>query len=201
MRPSVRAYRTLLWLYPPAFRHEYGDHMVAVFEEMLRDDPAARVWGRVAVDVATSIPIQHTEAVMATRFSPNVVGLLSVLFFAVGATPLLFTDAWVHWWLGLPVLGAFVASAASALYWRSHWQYVEERALHHRWYAFVAGGGLLLGGVVVGEALNVDDVMWPIFIGMVLTGSALIGVGILLALWNGFAALRRRGDNGVWPAS
>jgi hypothetical protein len=199
MRHSVRAYRTLLWLYPPSFRHEYGDHMVAAFEDLLCDNGAPRVWWRVVVDAATSIPIQHTEAVMATRFSPNIVGLLSILFFAIALTAMMIGGAG-HWWLALPALGALVASAASALYWRSHWRYVEDTALHHRWYAFVLGGAVLLGGVVVGSGLDLD-VRWEILIGMVLTGWALLIVGVFLGLWNGFAALRRRGDNGAWPAS
>jgi hypothetical protein len=199
MSGSVRAYRTLLLLYPPSFRREYGDHMVAVFEDMLRDANTSRVWGRVVVDAVTSIPILHTEAAMATRVSPNIVGLLAVLFFAIGVTAFVVGGVG-HWWLGLPGVGALAASAASALYWRSHWKYVDEVALHQRWYAFVAGGGLLLAGLVVGS--NVDlSLPWELLVAMFLTGWALLIVGLLLGVWNGFAALRRRGDNGVWPAS
>ena len=199
MSTSVRAYRTLLWLYPPSFRREYGDHMVAAFEEMLRDDPAARVWGRVVVDAATSIPIQHTEAVMATRLSPNIVGLLAVLFFAIGMAGIA-VGGIGHWWFTLPALGSLAASAASLLYWHSHWQYVEERALHHHWYAFIAGGGVLLGSLVVGTSLDLKA-RWEVLVGTFLAGWALLIVGVLLGLWNGFVALRRRGDNGAWPAS
>jgi hypothetical protein len=53
MSNSVRSYRTLLLFYPRSFRREYGDHMVAVFEDMLRDDAAPRVWWRVSRDAAT----------------------------------------------------------------------------------------------------------------------------------------------------
>jgi hypothetical protein len=199
MRRSVRAYRTLLWLYPPSFRREYGDHMVAVFEDMLRDDPAAHVWSRVVVDAARSIPIQHTEAVMATRFSPNTVGLLGVLFFAIGMSGIAI-GGFGHWWFSLPALGSLAASGASLLYWRSHWQYVEDTALHHRWFWFVAGGGALLGSLVAGTALDLS-LPWEVLIGIFFTGWTLLGVGVLLGLWNGFVALRHRGDNGVWPAS
>jgi len=200
MSGSERAYRTLLLLYPRSFRREYGDHMVAVFEDMQRDGAAARVWWRVVVDAATSIPIQHTEAVMVTRLSPNVVGLLAILFFAIAMSA--FTiGGFGHWWISLPGGGAALAAAASAgLYWRSHWQYEEDRALHHRWYAFIAGGGALLSGLVVGSGLDLS-LPWEVLILIFLTGWTLLIVGVLLGLWNGFAALRRRGENGAWPAS
>jgi hypothetical protein len=136
---------------------------------------------------------------MATRLSPNVVGLLAVLFFALGLTSITI-GGFGHWWLSLPGLGAFVASAASALYWKSHWQYVEEWALHHRWYASVLAGGALLGGLVVGTGLDLKA-RWEILIGTFFTGWVLLIVGVLLGLWNGFVALRHRGDNGAWPAS
>ena len=200
MRPGVRAYRTLLWLYPPAFRHEYGDHMVAVFEDMLRDGAAGRVWWRVVVDAATSVPIQHTEAVMATRISPNIVGLLSVLFFAVALSGFFMGD-FANFWLGIPLgFVALGASAASAMYWKSHWQYVEARALHHRWYWFLGGGVLLEAAIAVGDRTDLS-VPWAFIIGIFMIGWALMIVGAVLGIWNGFAALRRRGENGAWPAS
>ncbi len=49
-------YRGLLWLYPSAFRREYGEDMVEAFGEALRDDRRGRLrfWVTVVVDLVRS---------------------------------------------------------------------------------------------------------------------------------------------------
>ena len=56
-----RVYRGLLWLYPSAFRREYGDDMVEAFGEALRDDRrgALRFWMAALVDLVRSASREH----------------------------------------------------------------------------------------------------------------------------------------------
>ena len=66
-RPGMeRVYRALLQLYPPEFRQRFGDDMVQLFHDRLRDARAGRVRGGVAgawlkllVDVAATAPSEH----------------------------------------------------------------------------------------------------------------------------------------------
>ena len=56
-----RVYRGLLWLYPSAFRREYGEDMVEAFGEALRDDRRGRLrfWVTVVVDLVRSASREH----------------------------------------------------------------------------------------------------------------------------------------------
>jgi hypothetical protein len=61
-------YRRLLRLYPAAFRARYGDAMISLFREQLRDARAAgergsiaSLWARCLVDLAATVPKQHFE--------------------------------------------------------------------------------------------------------------------------------------------
>ncbi|HEV8627486.1 MAG TPA: hypothetical protein VG034_23870 [Acidimicrobiia bacterium] len=55
-RYAAGVYRRLLWLYPRRFREEYGNDLVLLLTDQLRDEPAGRVFGRAAVDLALTIP-------------------------------------------------------------------------------------------------------------------------------------------------
>jgi hypothetical protein len=61
-------YRRLLRLYPAAFRARYGDAMISLFREQLRDarssgerSQIASLWARCLVDLVVTIPKQHLE--------------------------------------------------------------------------------------------------------------------------------------------
>jgi hypothetical protein len=61
-------YRRLLRLYPAAFRARYGDAMISLFREQLRDarssgerNQIASLWARSIVDLVVTIPKQHFD--------------------------------------------------------------------------------------------------------------------------------------------
>jgi hypothetical protein len=61
-------YRRLLRLYPAAFRARFGDAMISLFREQLRDARSsgerrhiASLWARCLVDIVVTVPKQHFE--------------------------------------------------------------------------------------------------------------------------------------------
>ena len=60
-------YRALLYCYPAAFRHEYGDQMLLVFSEQLRETRSAaqraRLWLRAALDAFAVAPREHGHVI------------------------------------------------------------------------------------------------------------------------------------------
>ena len=68
MNRHERIYRRLLRLYPAAFRARYGDAMISLFREQLRDARSsgerrqiASLWARCLVDIVVTVPKQHFE--------------------------------------------------------------------------------------------------------------------------------------------
>ena len=74
---APRVYRTLLLLYPAAFREEYGEEMAFVFREQLQDAPRKHVvWLRVARDLLTIAPkllqeLDSTEGELKRELDPE----------------------------------------------------------------------------------------------------------------------------------
>jgi hypothetical protein len=78
----LAAYRALLHLYPRAFRESYGEPMLQLFGDRLRD-AGSRAWLVATPDLLRTVPTQRMEAVMA-RFRPGArVGVLAA--FVAGA--------------------------------------------------------------------------------------------------------------------
>jgi hypothetical protein len=66
MNRHERIYRRLLRLYPADFRARYGNEMISLFREQLRDARSsgergqiASLWARCIVDLVVTIPKQH----------------------------------------------------------------------------------------------------------------------------------------------
>jgi hypothetical protein len=75
----VRIYRSLLVLYPRAFRREYAAPMAQAFGD-LRRDRGRRAWLRTVPDLIRSVPPLRIEAVMSTaKSAPLVVSLALVV--------------------------------------------------------------------------------------------------------------------------
>lgn len=72
-----RVYRSLLVLYPPGFRREWGPAMVQLFSDQLRHPRrpgravGVRVWLRTLDDLLSSVPRQQWEAFMEETSTIN----------------------------------------------------------------------------------------------------------------------------------
>lgn len=75
-------YRALLTLYPRSFRESYGEPMVQLFGDRLRD-VGARAWLRAVPDLIRTIPSERIEAVMADHGSGTRV--VALAFVVLGA--------------------------------------------------------------------------------------------------------------------
>ena len=76
-------YRALVVLYPRSFRMDYGEPMVQLFADRVRD-VGAKAWLRVIPDLARTVPIERIEAVMS-RLGPGA-RVLALAFAVLGAT-------------------------------------------------------------------------------------------------------------------
>jgi hypothetical protein len=68
MNRHERLYRRLMRLYPADFRARFGNEMISLFREQLRDARSsgerrqiASLWARCLVDLAVTVPKQHLE--------------------------------------------------------------------------------------------------------------------------------------------
>lgn len=142
----VAAYRLAIRLYPRTFRDEYGDDLVLLLTDQLRNDRAPRVAVRTAVDLLLTVPQRHLESRMSTTRPstlPTVLGAvaLSVLVVAivVGHPTVLAGDA-----------AAFLAFGGLALL-AAHRDrpFTDPRPWSSRWWHLLATGVVLLAGLVV----------------------------------------------------
>lgn len=69
---SERSYRLLLFVYPPAYRREYGPLMAQAYRDLCRESYRQRgivglisLWFRLLADLATSAFRQHLDALQA----------------------------------------------------------------------------------------------------------------------------------------
>lgn len=85
-RPADRhqaLYRAFVTLYPRSFRTDYGDPMVQLFADRVRD-VGAKAWLRALPDLARTVPVERIEAVMS-RLGPRA-RVLALAFAVLGAT-------------------------------------------------------------------------------------------------------------------
>lgn len=85
-------YRSLVRLYPSAFRHEYGEDLLAHYAELVADRGARAARARTALDLAITIPRYHLEHVMTEQQSARALSLIIGLF-ALGGLAGLMTGA------------------------------------------------------------------------------------------------------------
>ena len=75
--PGATAYRRLLLLYPRALREHYGEEMALVYAD-LRRRHGRRIWARLLLDLAVSVPRTRLESVMSTAPSTRAVVAVEV---------------------------------------------------------------------------------------------------------------------------
>ena len=80
--PGATAYRRLLLLYPRALREHYGEEMALVYAD-LRRRHGRRIWARLLLDLAVSVPRTRLESAMSTPLSRRAATALIV---AVGVS-------------------------------------------------------------------------------------------------------------------
>jgi hypothetical protein len=100
---SEQIYRALLHLYPGAFRDRFGDEMVQLFGDLLRDARAGRsggvvgTWLRTIGDLVATAPLEHLRRdrtvarslaapTTATR-ALGIIGILGGLFLVIALVP------------------------------------------------------------------------------------------------------------------
>lgn len=163
-------YAALLALYPRQFRREYGDDMAALLAEQLRDERAARVIARAALDLVVSVPARHLEVHMPrTSTAP-----LVAAFIAIAAAFGIFGGP-----LGVAV--ALLLLVSATLMWRRN-RPIPNGA--HQWWKLLIGGIALLLGVIGittarGELHNGE---WYVAMTSLLVALTLIGLGTIMGI-------------------
>lgn len=174
---AVRAYRALLSFYPHDFRDEYGADMVQLLREQYAAEPAWRVWGRAAADLALTIPTQQLEAHM-NRVPNHLVPLLNTALAAAGL--LLAILGGTN--LTMLIVGLCIAVAAGAIAvigWRRAAPIGANIATIGWWKLVVAGPCIVLA-VIVAAGIGVEA--WYLGMLLVLFACVLTGTGLLLGV-------------------
>jgi hypothetical protein len=89
MSAPHRIYRSLVRLYPKAFRREYGDDLAQHFDDLVADRGVRAAWGRTALDLAVTVPCYRLETIMNERHSANTISIVVGLIAAAGIASLL----------------------------------------------------------------------------------------------------------------
>jgi hypothetical protein len=167
----VRIYRLSLHLYPRQFRREYSDDMVALLEEQLRDESAARVVGRAVLDLLVTVPTRHLEA----RMHRSATIPLVVTFAAVAAALTVFGGP-----MGL--LGGVAFLGLAALIWQRSRPVVVVQS--SRWWKLLLGGVALLATLIVVTTITgeLPSGGWYIAMATMFTSFGLIGAGVVLGI-------------------
>ena len=130
-------YRRLLWFYPPGFRREYGQAMVQLFCDQLREDrrdrprgAAARTWLHALHDLALSVPKQRIEVFMS-EFETTARLLTLIVLAALSVVAVAS--------IGAPGAVLLVAAAGWFVYQRTQRRYAALPG-QGSWYRWVLGG-------------------------------------------------------------
>jgi hypothetical protein len=171
-------YRSLVRLYPGAFRREYGDDLVAHYADLVADRGARAARTRTALDLAITIPRYHLEYVMTEQHSTAILGVVIGLF-AAGGVASIMTDVG-------PGAILFVIAALLAVTQRSALARairVPDSNLRRRrlWSAAILGATFVVASVIyiltVGATWSTSDTLLAI-----IGNAALLGaIGYLIA--------------------
>lgn len=174
---AVRLYRLLLGLYPRWFRDEYGADMVQLVRDQCADEPAWRVYSRVVVDLALTIPTQQMEARM-NRSSTHVVPLIYTAVAVAGLLLAIGGGTNPTMLVGGVALAVITGAAAFVAWGRA--APIGPRMSTDGWWKLVALGPCIVAVVIVAAGLGVEA--WFVGIFAVLVAFAVTIVGVLLGL-------------------
>jgi hypothetical protein len=190
MPPSVRVlalhqrvYRSLLVLYPPSFRRDWGPAMVQLFGDQLRHPRrpgraiGVRVWLRTLDDLLTSVPRQQWEAFMeeTSTITRAVVVTSVVAVVAALGTGLAVVTAGIGPAVPLAILLAIVL----VIYRHQLRSFVTRR--EGLWYRLLLAGvglaaGVYLAGMAYWSTHETTSALFLIF------GNTVFLLGVLLVL-------------------
>lgn len=186
---GVGIYRALLRGYPRSFRCEYGADMVLLLAGQLDDEPAGRVWARVLVDLAITVPTRHLEAHMQRPANAMTPLLFAAVSLAAGLVAVVSGS-------NLAVAGGALALAAAAgilgvLSARQVRRITAPAPTSAQWWKLLAGGAAGLAAVVVAEGAT-DLSLWMPMLVTVAFSLLLIGAGLVLGVVHLIAGSRLR---------
>jgi peptidoglycan/LPS O-acetylase OafA/YrhL len=194
-----RVYRTLLVLYPKAFRDEFTPDLTQTFDELVRDHGAANAWRRSIVDLAVTVPRYRLESTMHTRKSNTALNTLVVVL-AVAWVGTLATGTY----FGLPLLALAVllgVTQRSQLARSLRGGIVSDTAIAHKrktcTIVVVASIAIFAIGLLINAlpSQDVHDSYWTLFVAPSMI-AFIVGVAALaLLLWS-YLPRRREPDEG-----
>lgn len=169
-----QVYRAFVRLYPRRFREEYGDDLVALFEDQCRDESPGRVYARTALDLIVTVPVRHLEVPMRDRAPGTLVLIYLTIAVAGLATAVVGGTNEVAVSVGLLV--AALAGTLAVITARRHSAAPADAT--GRWWKITATGLALITAVIIGAGLGIEA--WYLAWLSAITGVAMVAVGLLL---------------------
>jgi hypothetical protein len=180
---NQRVYRSLLVLYPPSFRRDWGPAMAQLFGDQLRHPRrpgraiGVRVWLRTLDDLLTSVPRQQWEAFMeqiSTITRAVVVTSVVAIVVALGTGLAVVTAG-----IGPAVPLAILLAIVPVIYRHQLRSFVTRR--EGLWYRLLlAGAGLAAGVYLAGMAYwSTHETTSALFL---IFGNTVFLLGVLLVL-------------------
>ena len=81
---AIRAYRSLLVLYPRDFRDRYSDDLVQTLTDLSAELGPRRAWRRVTLDLVVTVPRYRMETLMKEEHSSTVLTVASIAMACAG---------------------------------------------------------------------------------------------------------------------
>lgn len=178
---GIRVYRGLLRLYPRSFREEYGEDMALVLADQLQHEQSVRVWSRLVLDLALTVPARRLEAHMNRSSSSAVTvvfavvamaGLMVVVIGGTSPLPALIGGAFAFGFGALAIVAARRSRAITNAPIRSHW------------WKFLVGGAASLVILVIVTTITgeLPDGGWAVAMTVLLASLASLVTGVVLGL-------------------
>lgn len=178
---AVRLYRRAMWLYPRSFREEYSEDMAQLLADQLRDEHRSRIWCRLALDLALTVPARRMEDHMnrssssAVTVGFGVVALAGLLVLLVGGTSV----------VGVVVGGVVAIGAGSlAIVSARRSRTLTKGSVTAHWWQFLVGGVAALVALIVVTTITGELPEGGWFIAMLVLLASLVSVltGVLLGI-------------------